>query len=130
VGFQVQRNENGVCEYSQCSGVMLYFTQHAIKTVGGYRKGFHIYGHEHTELSIRCNYAGLQPNWGPFISPEKTREYIYSIDLDLNNWDVYPRGIPITDEMRRPSIHDEDIQAYINHNVQFFGDSEPVFEEI
>ena len=130
VGFQVQRNQNGICEYSQCCGVLLYFTKHAINTVGGYRKCFHIYGHEHTELSIRCNYAGLQPDWGPYISPEKTREYIYSIDLDLNNWGTYPQDIIITEEMKRPSIHGEDIQSYITYNSQFFSKKESVFEEI
>jgi glycosyl transferase family 7 (putative galactosyltransferase) len=130
VGFHVQRKENGICEYTQCSGVLLYFTKHAINTVGGYRKSFHIYGHEHTELSIRCNHAGLQPRWGPYISPESSREYIYSIDLDLNNWGVNPHDIALTDEMKRPSIQGEDIQSYISYNAQFFAKNESVFEEI
>ena len=129
-GFDLIRKEKGICEYSQCCGVLLYFTRQAIDTVGGYRKDFAIYGYEHVELSLRCNLAGLQPNWGSYISPEKTREYIYSLDLDLNNWGIHPPDFVVTPEMWRSSIQGEDVQAYINYNSQFFTIREPIFEEI
>jgi len=130
VEFQIQRNDNGICEYTQCSGMMLYFTRHAIETIGGYRKSFGIYGFEHAELSLRSNYAGLQPGWGAYISPEKTREYIYSIDLDLNVWCVNPPDFLLSREMWRSSVSGEDIKSYTTYNAQFMNQLEPVFEEI
>lgn len=129
-GPYIIRNENGICEYQQCFGVLLYLTKHAINTVGGYRKSFDIYGFEHAELSLRCNFAGLQPNWGPYISPERTREYFYSLDLDLNNCGVHPPDFLVTPEMWRSSILGEDVQSYINYNAQFVEQREPIFEEI
>jgi hypothetical protein len=129
-GFEIQRNENGICEYSQCSGMLLYFTRHAIKTIGGYRKNFGIYGYEHAELSLRSNYAGLQPGWGPYIAPEKTRQYIYSIDLDLNVWSVNPPDFIVSPDMWRSSVLGEDVISYTNYNAQFINQREPVFEEI
>ena len=124
------RTENEICEYHQCCGVLLYFSAHAINTIGGYRKVFGVYGHEHTELSLRCNFAGLQPNWGPYISPEKTREYIYSLDLDLINWGVNPPDFVVTPDMWRSSIQGENVLEHIHYNAQVFGQTEPIFEEI
>jgi hypothetical protein len=130
VGYEITRNENGVCEYALCCGMLLYFTKHAINTIGGYRKQFGIYGFEHVELSLRCNFAGLQPNWGPYISPEKTRDYIYSLDLDLNNWGIQPPHFEVTSEMWRSSIQGEIVEVHVEYNSQFLSQREPVFEEI
>jgi GT2 family glycosyltransferase len=128
--FKILKNEHRITEYSQCSGVMLYFTNYAISIVGGFRKTFHIYGHEHTELSLRCNFASLQPGWGPFISPEKSQEFIYSLDLNLNNLGEPPPDFEITQEMKRSSLYGEDIQSYINHNTRFLEIEEPIYEQI
>ena len=128
-GFDIKRNEKGVCEYDSCTGVMLFFSRHAIHTIGGYRKGFSFYGYEHAEISERCNFAGLQPGWGPFISPTDTRNYFYSFDLDLNNWGVVP-AIDYPPEIFRSSVQGEDIRACIDHNASLMGKATPVYEEI
>lgn len=130
VGFEIQRRDNGICEYLQSCGVFLYFTRQAINTVGGYRKNFGIYGFEHSELSCRCNFAGLQPNWGPYIAPEHTREFIYSLDLDLNHFGVQPPDFVVTSNIWRSSIQGEDVQGHIHYNSQFVEQVEPIFEEI
>ncbi len=129
-GFNINKSENGICEYPQCFGVLLYFTRHAIDTIGGYRKNFSMYGLEHVEISHRCNYAGLQPNWGPFISPEKARDYIYSLDLDFTNCGKHPPGYIITSNIWRSSVQGENVQPYIDANAPFLAQREPVFEEI
>ncbi len=128
-GFEIKRSENGVCEYDSCTGVMLFFSRHAIDTIGGYRKGFSFYGYEHAEISERCNFAGLQPGWGPFISPAETRSFFYSFDLDLNNWGVAP-AIHYPPEIFRSSVQGEDIWSSIDHNATFMGKPTPVYEEI
>lgn len=129
-GFSPERTANGICEYAECCGMMLYFTRHAIDTLGGYRKDFGIYGYEHAEISGRCHFAGLQSGWGPYISPENTREYIYSLDLELNHWGNQPPDFEITPGEWRSSIQGEDVQQHIDYNARIFGRLEPIFEEI
>jgi GT2 family glycosyltransferase len=129
--LQLIRRENGICEFSECAGVLMYFTRHVIQTVGGYRKVFGVYGYEHAELSLRIHFAGLNANRGPYLSPEKTRSYIYSLDLDLGDWNgVQPTHFKISPEMLRSSIQGEDRDSYIHHNIQFLAGRKPVFEEI
>lgn len=129
-GFNPHRIENGIAEYGQSCGVCLFFTRHAVETIGGYNPGFGIYGFEHSNQSLRANAAGLQPGFSAYISPEKTRDYIYSLDLDLNNWGVHPPEFEVKPEQWRSSIQGEPINQYINYNGQFFGQINPGYQEL
>jgi len=129
-GFSPEKTVNGICEYAECCGMLLYFTKHAIDILGGYRKDFGIYGYEHAEISGRCHFAGLQGGWGPYISPERTREFIYSLDLELNHWGTQPPDFEITPDKWRSSIQGEDVHEHIAYNAQFFGTPQHIFEEI
>lgn len=131
-GFQITKSANGINEFAQSAGVMLYFTKLAIETVGGYRKAFGIYGLEHSNVSIRCQVAGIQGTFGAYISPERSREYIYSLDLDMNIWgqkpDLEKYGIEIG--VFRSSMEGENVQAHIQRNMPIFSQIQPIYEEI
>jgi len=128
--FEILKNENGICKYIGSCGVFLYFTRHAIEVIGGMRKDFKIYADEHTEIALRCHLAKLQGKWGPNMSPEKSREYIYSIDLDLSTFGEQPKDFTINPDICRSSIEGEDLTQYDQHNSQVFQKMEPFFEEI
>jgi len=128
--IEVLKTENGICKYLGSSGAFLYFTRHAINTIGGMRKDFKIYANEHTEISLRCHLAKLQGKWGAFMSPENSRDYIYAIDFDLLIFGEQPKDFTIDLTAWRWSMQGEDIKQYYKHNMEVFQKMEPFFEEI
>jgi GT2 family glycosyltransferase len=128
--IEVLETENGICKYMGSSGALLYFTRHAIDTIGGMRKDFKIYANEHTEISLRCHLAKLQGKWGAFMSPENSRDYIYAIDFDLFIFGVQPKDFIIDKTKWRWSVEGEDIRQYYKHNMEILQKMHPFFEEI
>jgi hypothetical protein len=112
-----------IFSYRSCMGVLLYFTRHALDTLGGYDPRFRTYGFEHAQISQRAYLAGLSGRHGPYISPVDTGEYIYSMDIDWNHSGVNP---PLTD-MREvffnsSLIGDEGkVTSFIDENRPFLG---------
>jgi len=128
--IELLKTENGICKFMGSCGVFLYFTRHAINTVGGMRKAFKNYGNEHTEIAFRCHLANLQGKWGPFMSPEKSRDYIYAIDLDLLLFGMQPKDLTIDVNNFRYTTTAGEIKEERAHNMGLFKTMEPFFEDI
>jgi len=128
--IELVKTENGISKYMGSCGVFLYFTRHAIDVVGGMRKAFKNYGNEHTEIAFRCHLAKLQGKWGPFMSPENSRDYLYAIDLDLLILGVQPKDFTIDLSTWRYTTTVEEIKEDRAYNMEIFKKMEPFFEEI
>lgn len=88
-GIQKVRESEGVSTYQNAGGVMLYFTKHILNLVGGYDPKFGIYGYEHCQISNRCHSA-VPTQYGPYCTPSNSKNFIYSLDWDLNHKGVHP----------------------------------------
>lgn len=71
---------NGLVEYHEPCGCMLYLTRECIDKVGGMDPGFGKWGYEHVGYSMRIHNAGLTPK--PFLDIENSTDVLYSLDWD------------------------------------------------
>ena len=120
-GMPRMHSERGLSWHSQCGGVMLYLTKKAKETTGGWNPKFNIYGYEHAELSRRIYSLGLTQGPGPYISSATSKEWIYSLDFNLNNLGEHPPGITIGPREFMPSLigECERIPEFIAENSQY-----------
>lgn len=125
-----RRIENRIVEFDNSSGVMLYFSKHAINTIGGYRKAFNIYGYEHSSTSMRCHVGGLTGKFGAYNSVENSRDYIYSLDLEMNCNGIPPSDYEFSTAQFRSSVEGENVQLYIQQNSPIYSQIQPIYEEI
>ncbi len=85
--------QDNIGKYKDSGGCMMFLTRAVIEQVGGYYKGYGVYGFEHAGYSNRIYQAGL--NTAPYLSPIDSGKYIYSLDLDLPRFDIkHFRSIP------------------------------------
>ena len=78
----IGEGETAVCEWSNCMGLALYFSQHCIKRIGGYDHGRakNVYGYEHAQMSKRAKMANLTRGCN-YLSPRDVSKWIFSADL-------------------------------------------------
>ena len=70
--------------YKTCGGVMLFLTQHCLKTVGGFYDKYNYYGFEHIGFTFRAHLAKLSPDM--FISISGLNEYIFAHDYSTDGF--------------------------------------------
>lgn len=80
--LQLSGSKNNINIYSNCMGVLMFFTRNALNILGGLDPRFNLYGYEHAQLSRRADLAGLTNKLGPYVAPYNCYDYIYSMDLD------------------------------------------------
>jgi glycosyltransferase involved in cell wall biosynthesis len=66
--------------YSNCGGVMLFYTSKVLLKVGAFYEGYETYGFEHIGHSIRIFRSGLSADL--FCCPSDLKNYIYSHDYE------------------------------------------------
>lgn len=74
--------------YDLPRGCLLYFTNHCVKTCGGYDEKFNVYGFEHPALSRRIFNMGLTP--APYIDVPNSKGLFYSHDEELTTRSSLP----------------------------------------
>lgn len=92
---------NGViCEiFDHLSGCMMVLTKKVVETIGYFKVLPNKYGHEHTNYTQRCTYAGLSQNYIDIA------ESVNTIEL-INEGNEIKSGIPIIQsELDENAIH-------------------------
>ena len=119
-----------ITEYNSCMGVMLFFTNHALKILGGYDSRFDIYGYEHCQMSSRAFKAGLTVTRGSYCTPNNTCDFIYSLDIDWNHRGISPPLVDMnTVKYNSSLIGDESkIESFIENNSKYMNEFEIYYE--
>jgi GT2 family glycosyltransferase len=96
--------------YHDSAGCFMYLTKSVIQNVGYFNSEFKGYGMEHSAYSQRIHRAGLTP--APYISLDRTSDYIHSLDLDgsFEEFDV----------PHKPSLTLAEMNEHIEHNRKVF----------
>lgn len=63
----------GVCPVPLAPGGLVAFKREAFRSVGGFERGFKIWGYEDVEMSLKCWLFGF----GVFVTPEVTVKHIF-----------------------------------------------------
>lgn len=102
--------EYPACSYLNSTGCFMYLTKEVIEKVGYFNSDFRKYGMEHSGYSQRIYRAGLTP--APYISLDRTSQYIHSLDLDgsFEGFDV----------PHKPSLSLAEMNEHIEHNRKVF----------
>lgn len=79
-GRKINSKSNGLVEYHEPCGCMLYLTRECVDKVGGMDPEFGKWGYEHVGYSMRIHNAGLTPK--PFLDIENSTDILYSLDWD------------------------------------------------
>lgn len=79
-GRKINSVSDGLVEYHEPCGCMLYLTRECIDKVGGMDPEFGKWGYEHVGYSMRIHNAGLTPK--PFLDIENSTDVLYSLDWD------------------------------------------------
>lgn len=79
-GRIVNSQFNGLIEYHEPCGCMLYLTRECVDKIGGMDPEFGKWGYEHVGYSMRIHNAGLTPK--PFLDIENSTDILYSLDWD------------------------------------------------
>ena len=83
-------DEMKMISFSNCFGVMLYFTRKCLDALGGYISDApHLYGYEHAQISARANMAGFTQGY-QYLAPLIASELIYSIDITYSMLKIAP----------------------------------------
>lgn len=104
--------ENTMRAWTQCLGVMLYFTRECLNAIGGYDPSARsVYGYEHAQVSQRANRAGFCKGYN-YVSPVIAPELIYSYDISYG-WmgQVSPIDIPWKEQFTT-SVTPEEAQSH------------------
>jgi glycosyltransferase involved in cell wall biosynthesis len=122
IGLAFLREKNGIREYENTGGVLLFLTKEALKKVGAFNSNFNIYGFEHADYTHRAHASGLHNGFGKYLTPVGTQEYIYSLDFNLNHWGILPKLGDFKKEEFVSSLAGEEdkIQGYIKENDVVF----------
>lgn len=112
-----QKVRNIAQEWTNCTGVMMFFTRHVVEGIGGFDPVFNIYGYEHANFSLRAHAAGFHNGYGEYIVPLKAEEYLESIDF-FNHPGKPPHEVLQNKEEYdfKSSIHGEPTAEYIEEN--------------
>src|SRR5690606_35595903 len=86
--------ENGIVEYHEPCGCMLYLHRDCINAVGGMDVEYGKWGYEHVGYSRRIHNAGLTLK--PFLDVENSTEIFYSLDWDQ----TVTRSVPAHERSR------------------------------
>jgi|SRR3990167_6303202 len=73
--------KSGIQSFNNCGGTFLFLTKTVIERVGGFHKGYGLYGFEHAGFSQRIHAAGLTPS-GHYLCPSGAGAFIYAMDYD------------------------------------------------
>jgi len=115
---------NGVEEFDNCAGCMLFFTREAIDSFRRYNEDFGIYGMEHGMVSLQIYLAGLNNGYGKYLVPEKAKHKIYSLDLHYVNRGIAPDMLRMNEVGGQfkfnSSMEGEDVAPYINHALKHY----------
>lgn len=129
--------KHSIDSYNNCAGCMLFFTRHALNVLGGFNKGFDIYGYEHAEITLRAHRAGLTNGYGKYVSPYFSCDFIYSADLKFakhTGLGSEPLGIqpPLCNlpEGFKSSMNEEEKSIAVHFNARFFRDDTPIYQEL
>lgn len=79
-GRKINSQFNGLVEYHEPCGCMLYLTRECVDKVGGMDPEFGKWGFEHVGYSMRIHNAGLTPK--PFLDIKNSTDVLYSLDWD------------------------------------------------
>jgi len=100
--------------FNNCGGSLIFLTKKVIEQVGGFYKGYGMYGLEHAGYSERIHNAGLT-TVGKYLCPTHAGEYIYAMDYD--------NYLPINKELNHhSSIAPHAIVNYVNGNIQAYNE--------
>jgi len=77
-GRKINSIKDGIVEYHEPCGCMLYIHKDCIDKVGGMDIGYGKWGYEHVSYSTRIYNAGLIPK--PFLDVENSTEIFHSLD--------------------------------------------------
>lgn len=81
ISKQFSEGEYAMRAWTQCLGVMLYFTRECLNAIGGYDSSAQtVYGYEHAQVSQRANWAGFSKGHN-YISPVIAPDLVYSFDI-------------------------------------------------
>lgn len=83
---KVIAKKDGLIQFHEPCGMMLYFTRICLDKVGGMDEDYGRWGYEHPGLSMRIHNAGLTPK--PFLDVENSHLLIYSKDWDEKSRDI------------------------------------------
>lgn len=110
---------DSVQEWTNCTGVMLFFTKTLLETIGGFDPVFNIYGYEHANFSLRSHAAGMHNGYGEYTVPLKAEEFIESIDF-ANHPGKPPHPVLVNKQEYdfKSSIHGENTKEYISENSE------------
>lgn len=101
--------------WTNCMGVMLYFTRECLDALGGYdTAASHVYGFEHAQMSLRASRAGFCLGHD-YVGPALSSSMIYSFDVSYG-WfkEEPPLDIPWVGSFRSSVTTDEASQANKN----------------
>ncbi len=76
----ISKDGRSLAYFDNCSGACLYFTRHALDTLGGFDPRLGLYGGEHHQMSGRAFYAKLTGEYRG-ASPAESDQYIYCVDM-------------------------------------------------
>lgn len=94
--------------WNGCLGCCLYFTRHAIDTLGGFDPRFKVAGFEHVEITNRAKRAGLIEH--PYISPSVTGIWSFDASGDYDEFTWYHKASMTKEEKR--VAYAENAKAY------------------
>ena len=84
-------------------GCCLYFSRHAIDTLGGFDPRFKIAGFEHIELTERAKRSGLIEH--PYISPRETGVWSFDASGDYDSF-VWPHKASMSEDDKQKAYRD------------------------
>jgi GT2 family glycosyltransferase len=131
--------KNGIEEYNNCAGCMLFITKEVVDKVGGFNKNFGIYGYEHVLYTDRIHRSGLNNGFGKYITPCFSGDFIYSVDLKLaphsglgikDTTTIQPPLCNIPSSLLGSSMSDEEKNIYVSENIRHYNLNCDIYEEI
>lgn len=132
LGFKNEKN--GILEFHNSAGVMMFMTKRVIETVGGYDTRMTYYAYEHSQFTMRIHAAGLMNGYDKYCCPKGAGNYVFSLDLDMN---CGGKKVPHRPDFHQDgkyefysSIEGENVQDYINFNSQYLYSIAQIYREI
>ena len=105
--------------YASCNGCFIFLTKKVLEAVGGFNPQYRRYGFEHASYSTRIHKAGLTSQ--KYISPKRTGEHIYSMDLD--NYIEF-------EFEHRPTLTGSEIKKDLEYNAKVFAQDTEIYVPI
>ena len=121
INTEINTDDNRMIAWSNCLGVMLYFSKECIRTLGGYdHSAESFYGYEHAQISQRAAKAGFCLGH-PYLSPAICPDLVYSFDISYRWLSEEPIiDIPWKDNFRSSVTQEEADQHPKNSRLMSF----------